>query len=368
MPKLLILTASTGGGHVSMAEAMRDLLADTCDAEIVDPFPALVQLHYRLVSRHAPAIWAAEYALLGTPRSALALHKLTASALNRRLTALLRPGAYDMVLSTFPFLTYEAMRAIRSLARPLPFAMLPTDPDRLHAAWLTERGAAATFAPTRETHAQLLAAGFVPDRLHLTGWPVRRQFAETARESRAATLAQLGLDLDSFTLFVQGGGEGSAGFARSVEAALAAAPGRLQIILATGTNQRLAERFGGVAQVRVIPFTPHIAPLMAAADVVLGKAGPNVLFEAVALGKPFIATTYIPGQERANLAFIQSHGLGWVALDATAQRQLLATLVANPSQLRAMEASVRRYHEWNAAAVASIPGLVGRLVARAGIV
>jgi UDP-N-acetylglucosamine:LPS N-acetylglucosamine transferase len=366
MPKLLILTANTGGGHVSLAEALRDLLADACDAEIVDPYPAIVRLHYRLVSRHAPAIWAAEYALSDTPRSALAAHKLAAIALNRRLAALLRRGDYDLVLSTFPFLSYEAVRAIRSLARPIPFVMLPSDPDRLHATWLTERGAAATFAPTRETYAQMLAAGFAPERLHLTGWPVRRQFCDAARESRAATLARLGLDPHCFTLFVQGGGEGSAGFARSVEIALAAAPDRIQIILATGTNRGLAERFSGAARVRAIPFTRTIAPLMAAADVVLGKAGPNALFEAVMLGKPFVATTYIPGQERANLAFIQSHGLGWVALDAPAQRQLLAALAANPGLLRSMEASVRRYCEWNAAAVASIPELVGGLVTRAG--
>jgi UDP-N-acetylglucosamine:LPS N-acetylglucosamine transferase len=364
MPKLLILTASTGGGHVSLAEALRDLLADACDAEIVDPYPAIVRLHYRLVSRHAPAIWAAEYALLDTPRGALAAHKLAALALNRRLAALLRHGDYDLALSTFPFLTHTVMRAIRSLARPIPFVMLPTDPDKLHATWLTERGAAATLALTRETYAQMLAAGFAPDRLHLTGWPVRRQFWDDAHAPRAAALAQLGLDPDCFTLFMQGGGEGSAGFARGVEVALAAVPDRIQIILATGTNRGLAERFGGTARVRSIPFTPDIAPLMAAADVVLGKAGPNALFEAVALGKPFIATTYIPGQEHANLAFIQSHGLGWVALEAPAQRQLLAALAANPGQLRSMEASVRRYREWNAAAVASIPQLISGLIAR----
>src|SRR5262249_382135 len=170
-------------------------------------------------------------------------------------------------------------------------------------------GATATLAPTRETYAQLLAAGFAPDRLHLAGWPVRRQFWDAAPASRAAILARLGLDRDRFTLFVQGGGEGSAGFARSIDAALAAAPDLIQIILAIGTKRSLPEQFEGAARVRTIPFTRDIAPFMAAADVVLGKAGPNTLFEAVMLGKPFIATTYIPGQEQANLAFIQSHGL-----------------------------------------------------------
>jgi hypothetical protein len=38
-----------------------------------------------------------------------------------------------MVITTFPFLFYEAAQAIRRLPRPVPLAMLLTDSDRLHA-------------------------------------------------------------------------------------------------------------------------------------------------------------------------------------------------------------------------------------------
>src|SRR5262245_18192199 len=147
MPDLLILTATTGGGHVSLAEALRDLLAAHARVEIADPLPWLVQLHYRLVSRHARGLWAAEYALTNRPLSALAVHQLCARLLARSLDTLLRRRSYNMVITTFPFLSYEAAQAIRRLPRPVPFAMLLTDPDRLHASWLTERRAAATFAP-----------------------------------------------------------------------------------------------------------------------------------------------------------------------------------------------------------------------------
>jgi len=79
----------------------------------------------------------------------------------------------------------------------------------------------------------------------------------------------------------------------------------------------------------------------------MGKAGPNVLFETVTLGKPFIATTYIPGQEEANLKFIQRHQLGWVALASPAQRELLATLMAQPAVLAVRVAAVDKYRRWN---------------------
>jgi UDP-N-acetylglucosamine:LPS N-acetylglucosamine transferase len=259
-------------------------------------------------------------------------------------------------MTTYPFLTYEVGRAIQRLPRPVPFIPLFADPERVHHAWLAEQQATATIAPTQETFAQALAAGFAPDRLHLAGWPVRRQFLGADLPPRAATLRNLGLDPDLFTVFVQGGAEGSAAFAQCVAALLAA--GVPQILLAVGTNQRLAERFRGMPGVRVVGYTPAIATLMAAADVIAGKAGPNTLIESTMLGKPFLATTYIPGQEEGNLVFIQRHGLGWVALEAREQRRLVEYLMGAPDQLAEMCASVGRYRAWNAAAVERIATIV----------
>ena len=358
---LLILSAQTGGGHMSLATALQDLLAPDITATIAEPLPRLIAAQYRWMSRHARWLWAAGYALTDTPPRALMLHQYFARLFAPAIGELLRKRRYRLVITTYPFLSYEVKRAIDRLPRPVPLIALFADPERVHHAWLTERGAAATLAPTHETYLQALKAGFAPDRLHSTGWPVRRQFCDPDLPSRAATLGSLGLDPDQFTVFVQGGGEGSAGFAQCAAALLAA--GTPQMILAVGTNQQLGERFHGAPGVRVARYTPLIAPLMASADVVIGKVGPNTLIESTMLGKPFIATTYIPGQEQGNLAFIQRHGLGWVALDAREQRQIVERLRADPAPLAEMGASVGRYRAWNAAATELIRTVVSAAIA-----
>jgi len=196
-----------------------------------------------------------------------------------------------------------------------------------------------------------LAAGFALDRIHITGWPVRSPFYRTHNSIRSEMLARLNLNPSRFTVFLQGGGEGAAKFERAVENILAigqsSAGPSIQLILSVGTNRTLLEHFGGVHSLRVVPFTSEIAPFMAAADVVMGKAGPNTLFEAMVLGKPFIATVYIPGQEEPNLEFIQRHQLGWVALDARSQRELITTLATEPAQLMATIEKVKAYRQWN---------------------
>jgi UDP-N-acetylglucosamine:LPS N-acetylglucosamine transferase len=87
-----------------------------------------------------------------------------------------------------------------------------------------------------------------------------------------------------------------------------------------------------------------------------------MLFETVTLGKPFIATSYIPGQEEANLEFIRRHKLGWVALRAEQQHLLLSKLLADPSEVQAMEASVAAYRQWNTEHADLIPQIIEGLL------
>lgn len=366
-PKLLILTSKTGGGHVSLAEALRYRLEQDYAIEIVDPQPDFFHLHYRLVSRYALWLWAAEFQFADTPSRSLFAHRIFTRLVARQLHAVLDRVQPQMVITTYPFLSYEVMRVLEQRSSSIPLVMLLSDANGVHASWLTEQRAAAVLAPTRETYEQTLAAGFNFERVHLVGWPVRGQFYCADDSTCTETLTKLHLDSHRFTIFLQGGGEGAAQFGRTVENVLAASE-NLQVILATGTNQALLTRFSGMKNLATLPFTQEIAPFMAAADIIMGKAGPNMLFESVTLGKPFLATAYIPGQEEANLEFIQRHQLGWVALEPQQQRELVARLTTprwdQSEELGAVKKAVDAYREWNKAANEDIVRIVQSLIVR----
>ncbi len=357
---ILILTSKTGGGHISLAEALRDLLAQHYNIEIVDPQARFFHWHYRTVSRYALWLWSAEFQLTDTSQRALFAHRVFTRLVARSLSQVLKRVQPDLIITTYPFLTYEVTKLLQSSGIHIPFVMLFTDPNNVHATWLTERQADATLAPTQETYEQALTAGFTAEHLHAVGWPVREQFYRARSLSRIEILTKLALDPACFTVFLQGGGEGAAQFSQTVERVLAIDP-NLQVILATGTNRALLSRFKTVKNLYALPFTNEIAPFMAAADVIMGKAGPNMLFEAVTLSKPFIATAYIPGQEEENLEFIQRHQLGWVALTAEQQTVLLTQLVTDQTELHIMAASVDAYRQWNVSATAAIVSIIERL-------
>ena len=362
-PTILILTALTGGGHLSLALALQDILSEDYETHIVDPQPGIFRQYYTYAGRHSSRLWGLGYKYSDNEKAALRLHKtLTLLVQQRlyRLTELIKPR---LIITTHTLVSYEIAHVLVQQRASTPLVFQFSELEEVHATWLTVKNADAYLVPTREIFTQARAQGINESRLHLTGMPVRRQFLEEYKTSRAETLARLGLDSAVFTVFLQGGAEGAAGLASMVKSILSVAS-PVQIILAVGTNKQLAMRFSGIARMRVLPFTQTIAPYMAAADVIIGKAGPNFIAEAMILEKPFLATSFIPGQEAPNLTFLERHNLGWVCLEPVAQHHLLAKLASDPAALAEKVNNIRVYRAWNMQANQGIYPVIAGLISR----
>jgi len=357
--KILILMSKTGGGHISLAEALRDRLQSDYTIHTEDLLPRLIPRSYQFIVQKARWLWSLAFHLSDTPRLALLGHRAMGPFIAPRLIALLQQFQPDLVLSVHPLLTHAVTRVLDQHTPPIPFAMLFCDPMSTHAMWYTERKAAATFAPTQEMYAQALARGFDPSRLHYVGWPVRSQFTSVLKLPREQAIEELNrsqqwdLDPHRLTIFAASGGEGATHIERTARLVLALSQD-VQVIMAAGTNRALYRRCQGVKHLYAFPFTSEVARFMAVAHVTMGRCSPNILFESLALGKPLIATSYMPGQEEDNLRFIEKHGLGWLAPGSARLRAMVSTLLADfssdRSMLNTMAETVQAYQRMNAEA------------------
>ncbi len=369
--KILILTSKPGGGHVSLAEALCDLLQQEYAIRIEDLLPRLFGQYYRLVAQELRWLWSLQFHMSDTPRIALLGHLMVLPLIAPRLKSIVDRFQPDLVLSVHPLLTHAVKHLLDRYAPRILFAMLFSDPMRVHCVWFTEHTAAAAFAPTHEIYAQALTMGFDPARLHLVGWPVRSQFASVLELPREQLIEELNrrqhwdLDPNRLTFFAAGGAEGAKSVEQATRLVLAVSQ-NVQVILAAGTNWALYRRCQGVKNLYVFPFTSEIAKFMAIAHITIGRCSPNVLFESLALGKPLIATSYVPGQEKDNLRFIERHGLGWLALETEQLRRLVTALVtefpSDRTMLNTMQAKVKAFQRRNAAASESIVPLIRTLI------
>jgi UDP-N-acetylglucosamine:LPS N-acetylglucosamine transferase len=366
MSKILIITSRTGGGHMNLAQSLKEMLGARFTIDIVDPFPGIVDQYYASLSRSFLKLWDLQYRYTDNQPASLCLHKGLTLLSQKRLARLIEQTSPQLIISTHALLSYAVARANQQTGMHIPLIFQLTDLERVHTTWFIEKCASAYLAPTREIFAQALMQGIDESRLHATGRPVRKQFLQTfGPASKAEILAGLQLSPDAVTVFLQGGAKGSARIERTIHSIFASGDRNtpIQIILAAGNNSAIVSRFTGIPNLRVLPFTETIAPYMAASDIIVGKAGASFLTEAIMLEKPFLVTTYIPGQEGPNLRFLERYNLGWICLDAGKQQQLLTSIVQNPALLAEKVSSIQSYKTWNISANASIPPIIEKLAA-----
>jgi 1,2-diacylglycerol 3-beta-galactosyltransferase len=60
----------------------------------------------------------------------------------------------------------------------------------------------------------------------------------------------------------------------------------------------------------VLGFVEYMPELMRACDMVVTKAGPGAIAEALATGLPLIITGFLPGQETPNVDYVVDSGFG----------------------------------------------------------
>ncbi len=360
-PTILIFTSRTGGGHVNLAQSLKQMLETEYTIVITDPLPRSVDSWYARVSREDVNFLERLFKYTDTKFMAWFFNSILAFLLAHRIRRSIKQTQPQLLVTTHPILGYPIARANARLPKRLPLVFQLTDLEHVHRTWFTEKHADAYLAPTREVFAQVLEQGIEPERVYATGRPIRRQFLEVTASTRNEMLGVLNFEPDIFTIFLQGGAKGSAQVDRVIEFLLRAhIP--VQIILAVGNNTKMAATYAGIKQVYPVPFTESIAPYMAAADIIVGKAGASFVTEAFILEKPFLVTTVIPDQETPTLAFIERHNLGWFRLDLPAQQKLLLEIAQNPALIAEKVASIRAYRKWNIEANSRIASVIRQLL------
>jgi 1,2-diacylglycerol 3-beta-galactosyltransferase len=344
---ILILFSDTGGGHRAAASAIDGALheldprvrVEWCDPLLAEGHPTVrrvVSLYAGIVQR-APATWALVYHVFDSGPAFALLQAAFGAQVRMVVGKRLREFDPDLVLSVHPLLNHVLWRTLEH-DRPRGLMTVVTDLVRIHRGWRWRR-ADLTVVATEEAHRSLLAAGFSPQRVALLGLPLDGRFHPAAAGEAGRLRRALGLEPDRPTVLVVGGAEGSGRLLEQVRA-LAEHPYPWQVIAVCGRNQRLRERLQALplaTPTRILGFVTTMPELLRASDLVLTKAGPGAIAEALATAVPMILTGYLPGQEAPNLRYADAAGVAVYEPRPWRLPELVhRLLVANPEQLRQM--------------------------------
>jgi 1,2-diacylglycerol 3-beta-galactosyltransferase len=192
----------------------------------------------------------------------------------------------------------------------VPFIVVVTDLVSAHAAWY-QRQVDLCLVPTEAARWRALEFGMRPDQVQVIGLPVARQFCTPAGD-RSALRAELGWPDDRPMVLLVGGGEGM-GPLFATARAIAEMRGEFGLAVVTGRNQRLRERLEQVdweIPTFIYGFENRMPIMMQAATLLVTKAGPGTIAEALNAGLPMVLYSRVPGQEDGNVAYVVTEGVG----------------------------------------------------------
>lgn len=359
-PKILVLTSNTGGGHLNLAMSLKDSLAENFDVVILDPSPLFAEHFYRFTSRSFMKLWNFGFYRYNTSQKSMTLHKLAIKLMSSSLTASINNIKPDLIITTHQLISVVASHCLQKLPKHIPLVFQLTDTIKVHPSWFSEKNADAYLAPSQEIVEQALSDGIAQNRLYLTGRPVRKQFFHNHDDSRENILQSIGFSKNTFTIFLQGGADGSAKIENTLENILALGD-MVQVIFAAGNNSKLLS-IPKRKNLFILPFTFEIAQYMATVDVIAGKAGASSIFESITLEKPFLATSFIEGLETPNLTFIEKYDLGWVCTNLDTQKERISLLASHPKSVDEKTSSIRNFKKWNLQAQTHVSEIISNLL------
>lgn len=360
--RILVLSVAAGAGHVRAADALvaaakaANPAMDAVHLDVLSLVPKdfrklYAEQYIKLVEK-LPELWSFLYARSDRPSRGTLLGKLkrTVERMNtRRLAAEIARVAPDAIVCTH-FLPAELLSNERAKGAKLPPIWVQVTDFDVHALWVHPH--VDRYCVASEEVAFRLADRDVPrERIVVTGIPVMPQFA--APLDRATCAAELGIAPDRFTVLMMAGGAG-VGALDEIAARVLAGPRDLQVVALAGRNAPLLKRLQTLARKlpgRLFPlgFTTTVERVMAAADLVVTKPGGLSVSECLAMRRPMLLVSPIPGQEERNADYLLEAGAAVKAIDGATLEFKLARLLAEPGRLREMGEAAARIGRPNAA-------------------
>ncbi|MCI0710748.1 MAG: glycosyltransferase [Chloroflexi bacterium] len=343
---VLFLMSDTGGGHRAAAEAIRAAMEDLYPLryryQLVDvfkdytPFPFnQMPDFYPVWVNNSKLSWHLGYQMSNTRnRSKLILDSFQLSW-RRGFVRLFEENQTDIVISVHPLFNRPAVKILNDIqqSRP-PFMTVVTDLVSTHAFWYESR-ADVCLVPTFHAYERGLKYGMPAKKMKITGLPIHPAFVNGLVEKQIAR-QELGWDRNKLTVMMVSGGQGI-GPVYETARAINAKNLNVHLVVVTGSNTALKQQLDAQSwnqTTTIYPFRTDMARLMAAADILVTKAGPASICEACVAGLPMIISDYIPGQEDGNVRHIVENHAGIYAPSPERVADALEEWVNEPSSVR----------------------------------
>ena len=380
--KVLIMSASTGGGHNRAARAIKEELESrtignmSIECEIVDSLKLVNNTMDKVISRgyeksalYTPKAYGSVYRFSETTiasKNEFKTNPLT-SLMARKFKHLLNESTPDLIIGTHPFpmialSTLKKNNNIHSLSRSESFykstkvdipPMISVLTDyTTHSTWIQNE--IDYYIVGHEYVKELLVyEGVDSEKVKAFGIPVEKSFL--SYRDRETVLTELGLSPEKLTVLLMGGSFGAGNIKETLED-LIAIDRDFQILVITGRNEHLKDKLSKMLDstihnknICLLGYTNKMNDILASIDVLISKPGGLTTTEALLNDVPMIVPYFIPGQEEENLDFLTNCGAALRTTKKYSLPVLLKVLIDDPSRLDNLRKNIKSIRKFDSA-------------------
>jgi 1,2-diacylglycerol 3-beta-galactosyltransferase len=326
MKRILVLTADYGYGHRGAAKAIAEALQETrgqeCRVDIVNPLdhpraPKFLkdnQDDYDRLVREMPDLYRLGYQASETRLVGGFVKDTFTVTLLGVLREIIRQKRPDVIVCTYPLFQGILSAVFASEKRHIPLLTVVTDLETVPSLWF-HAAADLCLVPTQTVHDLAIGAGLLPEKVKITGIPVRPELVN-GNQDKASLRKSLDWHPDLFTVLAIGSKR--VGHLYEALRILNHSGLPLQLVVVAGGDDDLYRGFQETewhVPTHCSNFVAEMGSFMRAADCILSKAGGLTVSEALACGRPLILIDVIPGQETGNANHVVSGKAGVLARD-----------------------------------------------------
>ena len=355
MKKVLILTSTGGGGHMSVSNALKQYLEDDYETEEVLLFkhilksldPVMSTIFGRFNGENIYNYFMRKkFFMLANLLYNIGEYYFTFRS--RKIRSILEyyftKKKPDLIISVIPIINQDVFLVTKKLG--IPFLLVPTDLD------------ATTFLHRIDgqdhPHFKLSLAfddgeirkaaeknGINPETISISGFPLRADFFKEKNNKKIKKNFNLPHNKPSILLLM--GTQGSHDMQRFVkELAQLAMPAHL--ICCIGKSESLKTTLTSIElpeyiSLSIIGFTQQIADLMAVTDLIITKSGSVSVCETMYSNKPTLldATSTVLRWERFNHHFFKKHNIGGIISADIPIAQQIKTVLTDKKLLKSYQ-------------------------------
>lgn len=337
MKKVLIFTASIGGGHNEAASSLEKefvnhgFIVKKLDAlkEINKGLDALVLGSCKVIVNRFPKLYGNLYDISNKEKPNKVLTNLFSKISKEKIYNIIAEEEPDLIIGTHCFVVSVIGYLKENGLIDIPFVSIVTDYEA-HKTYINQY-VDAYITGSNHTNQTLEKQGIPKYKTFSYGIPIKAEFLNNPSTNN--------LGERPFQILLMAGSLGLRGMKKALKN-IVNIRGNYHIVVVCGNSKELKmsieKEYLDLIETKKVTlhgFTNDIPNIMQNSDIIITKPGGLTVSEAIAKRLPMIIPYYIPGQEKENLNFLVNQGAAIYVYDINDIKGIIEYIMDNPKIL-----------------------------------